>query len=267
MHATASSDIPELLRQNGIVPDVNAVSLVYAANPNLQHMTFSTETTLNIPALETASGVQASGPIKLRVDYDLKGSLLANSSGLKSVVDQNQLSPALSPAARTNLIQASHKLSALTSSLNAASASRAFLEQSVDDSIFLNRVATSPTTTAADSLQLSQTLNDISAKFSWLTGASSPVLDPWVKVRAISSVNGKQVAGLTVCYRKQVEEPDKCAKTFEALTSANTTTDHRLAVCDGYVLWLMDYIGRRLSADKNLSVSGDVDNFELAVVP
>jgi hypothetical protein len=264
MQVSGSSEIPKLLLQNGILPDSDALGLVYAANPNLQSTTFSAGTTLNIPTLRSGTGGQAGEPIKLKVDYDLKSLLLANSSGLKTLVDQNQLSPVLPFAMRTNLIQATDKLSALNSSLNAASASRDFLQQAVDDSNQLDGLALSPASSIADQSRLAQILDDVSAKFDWLTGAPLHAQDPWVKVKAVSGTDGKQIPLLTVCYRHQVSQQDKCEGTFEALTSASSTTDRQMSVGD-YFLWAVDYLGKQVSVEKDLRLRNDVGDFTLLV--
>jgi hypothetical protein len=240
---------------------------------------FHTDTLLYLPVLSKETGQiprdssttandpnpePESQPVKLLVDEDLKQTLFRNREQIHQLIADDTLNPMLAGAAKRDIVDIADQLNGVSEKAAVEPVSRAFLTQIVADSSQLNSLAILPAGGVPDQLQLDSIRNDLAAKFSWFNNPVPQVRDPWVKVRAILGTTGKQMGRLTVCYRKQVVGPDKCESSFESPTSDTATTDHQLPVAD-YFLWAVDYLGKRVSGDKDLRLRNDVDDFTLLV--
>jgi hypothetical protein len=244
-------EVDSKLRENGIKPDSDAKSLVYSMNPSVNSLQdINSSFALAIPVAQDSND-----QVKLTVDHSLKESIKVNTDSIVSSTTNSQAKVFKDRNALNLTKQSAQDLTIIATQFEKVPSSRDFLVQTDLDSSTLKTLVKQDSLSADDKLLLQNLREDLTAKKDWF---STDRTDPVVHVRTVSSLDGKPVALLTVCYVQALMAATSCDNTFDEPTKGDSSTDRRLPVAN-YFIWAQDTGGHRKTEQKRLEVRTELN--------
>ncbi len=244
--------VQEALRQSGVEPNSDALSVIYSLNPGLSKLTDASDFTVKIPALKSFDSSNTA-PVTLEVDSELKHSIAVKSENLMSFATNRPNEK------RDTFVPAVDALKETSVSIGFHPTSSLFLNQVERESDLLNQYSRKAYLTEADKKTIAEINTDLRAKNKALQ-ADAP--DPDIIVRTLAAKDQSEVRLLTICYVPVFLDDGKCDAEFERPSSP---TDHKLPVAN-YHMWAANSQGTRVSNVKRVEVR-DSTTVVLVVMP
>lgn len=233
-------NVKEVLRQSGVEPNSDALSVFYSLNPGVYKVDDTNNFTLKIPALKSFDPARTA-PVSLAVDSELKHSISLTSAGLETKTKT------LSTPMRTTISPAADALKETSVSIEVHPTSSAFLNQVGRESELLNQYSGKASLTDEDKNMIVEINSDLRAKNK---AVQADVSDPDITVRTLAAKDQSEVGLLTICYVPVFLDQGKCDAEFERPSSP---TDHKLPVAN-YHVWAANASGARVSSVKRVEV-------------
>jgi len=221
----SSDELKQLLRDGGIEPDAEALSLVYSMNPGMRKS--STEwQVVHIPVLN-GFAPNKGDRVTLAIDRQAKDRIAESHM---QIAGRIQLAP---DAVRTKLNPASVALGDLSSAVKAHPASDSLLGQIQRESEVLDALSSKQRLTQKDQATVRMITADLQAKSE---GLKEDAPDPTLIVRTVGAINNEEISLLTICYVPVALYDGKCDAEFKRPTSP---TQQEIPIAN-YIIWAQD---------------------------
>jgi hypothetical protein len=233
-------NVKEVLRQSGVEPNSDALSVFYSLNPGVYKVDDANDFTVKIPALKSFDPAHAT-PVSLKVDSELKNSIALTSA------DLDTKTMAWPTAMRATLSPAVNALKETSVSIEVHPASSPFLNQVERESALLDQYSRKASLTGEDKKMIAEINFDLRAKNKAIQSDDS---DPDITVRTLAAKDQSEVGLLTICYVPVFLDQGKCDAEFERPSSP---TDHKLPIAN-YHIWAANAAGAKVSNVKRIEV-------------